>query len=329
MSIPKISVILSVFNGEAHLLEALESVLNQTEPSLEVIVVDDGSTDGTASILQQVGANDDRLVVITQKNAGVYIARNNALAQAKGEWITFLDADDWVQPETYETWLRSATSEETDLLIGNGFSFASEPTGEVGKNLLLQHQPEGRVLSGSDWIVHCVAAGEWPHYIWLQLIRRSLIEEAGIRFLPGFAHLDIVWTTHLALAANRIGFCKLPLCGYRRNPGSISRCPSEPASIKRARSYLIVLKELISLARGTSNRDLRKALLRQSNREAGHFFGLIRKRISTRSMKRELAAEFLELRVPAAMMEGAGNAREVWRAIRFWLVITKIRLTSR
>lgn len=90
----KVSVIIPVYNVEAYLRECLDSVLNQTLRDIEIICVDDGSTDGSAAILAEYAARDSRVRIVTQKNAGAGAARNAGLALAKGEWLSFLDADD-------------------------------------------------------------------------------------------------------------------------------------------------------------------------------------------------------------------------------------------
>ena len=91
---PKVSVIIPIYNVEAYLRECLDSVLNQTLGDIEIICIDDGSTDCSAKILEEYAKDDRRIRVITQSNAGAGAARNTGLAIAQGQWFSFLDADE-------------------------------------------------------------------------------------------------------------------------------------------------------------------------------------------------------------------------------------------
>ena len=98
-----ISVVMPVYNGEAFVARAVQSVLDQTSPRWEIVAVDDGSRDGTRAILERFAARDPRIRVLHQENAGVSAARNAAMAAARGEYLAFLDADDWWYPDHLTT----------------------------------------------------------------------------------------------------------------------------------------------------------------------------------------------------------------------------------
>lgn len=112
MTMPLVSVVMPVYNGESYLAQAVESVLAQSYPSIELIAVDDGSSDGSAAIL---AGYSDRVEVIRQANAGVAAARNAGISRARGEFVAFLDQDDWWLPEKIELQLRLFKS---DVRIG-------------------------------------------------------------------------------------------------------------------------------------------------------------------------------------------------------------------
>ncbi|HEY9852606.1 MAG TPA: glycosyltransferase family 2 protein [Leptolyngbyaceae cyanobacterium] len=113
--IPKISVIIPAYNAEKYIAKAIESVLEQTEKSIEAIVVDDGSTDSTVEIVKSF--SDPRLrLIINQDNRGVSYSRNRALTEARGEWVAILDADDWYAPERVEKLLQVASAENVDII---------------------------------------------------------------------------------------------------------------------------------------------------------------------------------------------------------------------
>ena len=112
----KVSVIIPVYNVEAYLRQCLDSVVNQTLREIEIICVDDGSTDKSAAILKEYAAKDGRIKVLTQSNTGAGAARNVGIARATGEWITFCDADDWIEPNAIEKMVAAAQREDADCV---------------------------------------------------------------------------------------------------------------------------------------------------------------------------------------------------------------------
>ncbi len=123
---PKLSIIIPVYNVEKYLVDCVESVLNQTYEDFELILIDDGSTDKSGLLCDELKKRDSRIVVIHQKNQGVSITRNVGLDIAKGEYITFLDADDLIDSQMYQILLEIALEEEADIAIGDAKIFHSE-----------------------------------------------------------------------------------------------------------------------------------------------------------------------------------------------------------
>ncbi|EKN3724603.1 TPA: glycosyltransferase [Yersinia enterocolitica] len=322
MSNKDISVIVPVFNCGAYLALLLDSLYQQSGVSLEIIAVNDGSTDNSLAILENAAHRDPRLVIISQPNQGLSAARNTGISRASARWVAFADGDDWLAPNALLTWLRQAEQQQLDLLVGNGFSFTTDPYFPP-ESPLLHKQLWGQTLSGQQWIIRSVEHNEWPHYAWLQLIRRELINTHQLVFIPKMLHEDILWTTHLALATRRIGFCETPFYGYRTNPQSITHSPSTQALLARANSYLHIIKALVSLARA-QELPLRAALLRHANQESGHFLGLMRKRLPPSPERTALAIEFRELGLPSALYRGSSNIHEFWRALRCSVILARL-----
>ncbi len=113
----KISVIVPVYKAEKYLKRCVESILNQTYRNLELILVDDGSPDQSPALCDKIAAKDSRVTVIHQENAGVAAARNAGLDSATGEYITFVDSDDYVDPEMYEAMMKHALEDNCDLVL--------------------------------------------------------------------------------------------------------------------------------------------------------------------------------------------------------------------
>lgn len=120
---PKISVIIPVYNTEKYLRECLDSVINQTLTDIEIICVNDGSTDSSLQILQDYAQKDKRIIVLTQKNKGAGVARNLGLKNAKGEYVAFMDSDDKYPEENILETMFSKAKENNVLICGGEFSF--------------------------------------------------------------------------------------------------------------------------------------------------------------------------------------------------------------
>lgn len=122
----KISVIVPVYNAEKYIRETLDSLKAQTMGDIEILMVDDGSQDGSPAICDEYANSDARFRVIHQSNGGVSVARNRGIRETEGEWITFVDADDQLTPEALER-LYAMTDGETDLVMGSVMKFGDVP----------------------------------------------------------------------------------------------------------------------------------------------------------------------------------------------------------
>lgn len=138
---PKISVIVAVYNVEKYIRECLRSIISQTYQNLEVIVVDDGSTDGSRKICQGYAEADKRIRVISQQNGGLSAARNTGLANASGDYIGFVDGDDFIAAQMYELLIKSCIDNRTSISVCNIDTFpdGSKPTGR------------NRTIKGAYW----------------------------------------------------------------------------------------------------------------------------------------------------------------------------------
>lgn len=121
-----LTVIIPAYNAEKYLPQCLDSVIGQTLKDIEVICVDDGSTDGSASVLQAYAQKDSRISVLTQGNSGQSAARNRALEKAKGAYVQFLDADDWLDPDCCRVLSGQAAAGKLDMLSMAAVSYEEE-----------------------------------------------------------------------------------------------------------------------------------------------------------------------------------------------------------
>lgn len=270
-----VSVIIPAHNAAATIGCLVNKILSETRIAIELIVVDDGSTDGTANVIRQI--KDERLALIEQANQGVYAARNAALALHRGEWVIFLDADDDIADGFIEKRWRASTESQADVVIFNGWHSGADQH----RRAVHRKQPYATTLSGHEWIRHCVTRREWPHYLWLQMVRSSYIKQHSLHFQPGKSHKDILWTVHLAACNGFFRVSEIKDYIYISNTASITHRPDYYDV--RALSYVEVIAEIIRLAEQEQNKEIKVFLLRHALVEARHFLGLYRKKVQGRT----------------------------------------------
>ncbi|OWO82238.1 hypothetical protein B5C26_11655 [Photorhabdus luminescens] len=118
-----ITIIIPIFNDENNIVYLLDSISAQENINFEVVIINDGSTDNSLEIINEYKKRDNRIRIFNQENRGVSIARNDGIKYARGEWILFVDSDDWLKPQILRKWLDQAIEQKLDVLIGNGVSF--------------------------------------------------------------------------------------------------------------------------------------------------------------------------------------------------------------
>lgn len=128
---PKVSIIVPIYNAEEELKKSIDSILVQTEKNIEIILVDDGSKDQSLQICEEYAKRDSRIRVIHQENAGVSAARNKGILAASGEYLGFVDSDDWIEPDMYESLLREAGRKESDVVMCDATTVYSDGQTEV------------------------------------------------------------------------------------------------------------------------------------------------------------------------------------------------------
>lgn len=184
-----VSVIVAAYNIEEYLSRCMDSLLMQTYHALEIILVDDGSTDNTAAICDKYGNENENVKVIHRKNGGLSAARNSGLEAATGEFIGFVDGDDWVEPKMYETMVNACVETNAQIAVCN-----YREIGEGAEDF----RPTGKQLELTMFEAMDLYLSVDPPYhiynsVWSKLFERKLIED--IRFVEGKSSEDIMYTT--------------------------------------------------------------------------------------------------------------------------------------
>lgn len=210
---PLISVILPVYNGLEFLGDAVKSVLAQKFNNIELILVDDGSTDGSGALCDQLATTDPRVKVLHTANRGLSAARNRGLEIAGGTWISFVDADDMLHPEALGYLIELTNiSQDIDLAVSS-FSISSD--------FLKRPVARGtvRVMQPVDLVAETLYQRGAVHAAWSKLYRRSLFENR--LFTEGLYYEDLDFFYRYCLACRATVVTDAPLYFYRQQPGSI------------------------------------------------------------------------------------------------------------
>ena len=207
---PKISVIIPVYNVEKYLRQCLDSVINQTFKDLEIICVNDASTDNSLCILEEYAQKDNRIVIFqNEKNSGLGLTRNHGLKYATGEYIHFLDSDDWVEPDIYEKIL--ADLPECHDVVSFLWNNVDVKNGKIRQEKFKEYVVNGNFKTNPEII------DNWKISVWNKLYRRDFLISNGLVFNDFPCMEDIEFSYKVLLLAHDIKFINKILLNYRYN----------------------------------------------------------------------------------------------------------------
>lgn len=213
MQNPLVSIIVPIYKVEPYLQRCLDSIVNQTYTNLEIILVDDGSPDGCPQICDEYATRDKRIVVIHKENGGLSSARNAGLDVCKGEYISFVDSDDWVEKNYIESLLYIAIKENADITIGENFISRN-------KNISINKSYNTKVYISKDAIFHLLKNNHIAFTVsWGKLYKRELF--SSLRFPIGKYHEDEFTTYILFYNSKKIAYTSEILYYYDQRAGSI------------------------------------------------------------------------------------------------------------
>lgn len=225
---PIISVILPIYNiKEEYLKTCIQSVCRQTLDDIEIILVNDGSTNNCLEVCTKFSHTDNRIIVIDQPNSGVSVARNSGLAIARGEWIAFVDPDDWLEPD-YLSSLYNNISSNTEIVICDCNVFSN---GEKRENKFLPDNSIGHIENKNlllGQLVSKVIAGYYPQLIgpgvpWGKLFKHDFINKYKLKFVPGMVRMqDNIFCLYAYYYANHIVYTGDNKYNYRMENNSAS-----------------------------------------------------------------------------------------------------------
>ena len=213
----KISIIVPVYNVEHELSRCVDSILNQSYTNIEVILVDDGSTDRCPSICDAFVMKDRRVRVIHKPNGGLSSARNAGLREASGEWILYVDSDDYILNDSCERLIAVGSKYDCDIVSADAIR---EFNG--GREYMVHGSlADGKCYPSRDFIIKTVKPCEWYAPAWLNLYKRSFLIENNLFFVEGLLHEDMEMQPRVFLAAKTVAYCAYPFYRYVDRASSI------------------------------------------------------------------------------------------------------------
>lgn len=226
----KISVIIPVYNVSAYLEQCVRSVQIQTYRDVEIILVDDGSTDTSGSLCDRLATEDERIRVVHKQNYGLSDARNVGLSYATGEYVAFLDGDDvWLEMDGLQQMVNLLLQKPTDVLLFRCvdiYTNSQKPRSEYSEEYVRTH-------SAQEVFCRLVRTQVFNMSACFQLIRRALLEDKQLYFEVGLLSEDVEWSLRLWREIETIGVSNIPMYGYQHRSDSITTS----YSIRNLRAY--------------------------------------------------------------------------------------------
>lgn len=247
---PKISVVIPVYNTAPYLRESIGSIVNQSLRDIEILIVNDGSTDNSAEIIREQAMEDERIQMFEQENQGQSVARNVGLKYASGEYIYFMDSDDVLSSDALEKLYNRCKGKQLDVLF-----FDAEIVYEGGQHHLAwdYHRSvrydEKVIYQGIGLLDDMLEHHTFRAAPWLYLVNRNYLMSQRLRFYPGIIHEDELFTMLLFMQSHRISSLKESLVQHRVRACSTM---TQKFSIRNVFCYLTVMDELFSYSRAHS-----------------------------------------------------------------------------
>lgn len=257
---PVLSVVVPVYNVAEYVEASLASVLRQPLADIEVVAVDDGSTDGSAEIVERIAAVDDRVRLIRQPNSGVSIARNTALEVCTGEYLTFVDPDDELPADAWSVMLRTLKRTRSDFVVGSAERIEGE--GEAQRRFITplmarNHREERLGIRIEDQPLMLADV-----FVWNKIFRRDFWVQHRINFPERTRYQDQVALTEAFLAARRFDVLTEVVYDWRVR-GDLSSATQKRAQLSNLRERMTTKRMTLDLVRAHGSAEVTHVLLRE------------------------------------------------------------------
>ncbi|MDO4487911.1 MAG: glycosyltransferase [Eubacteriales bacterium] len=256
----KVSIIIPVYNVENYLGRCMDSVVSQDMGDLEVILTDDGSTDGSGALCDMYAEKYGFVSAYHKPNGGLSDARNFGLQRSTGEYVLFLDSDDFLTPDALSALYSETTKEKPDVVIGHCNELKKTAAMERFENVVRENLEYHRVYSGKEYLERCLMNGALRVEAWRSLYRREFLLSNNLEFKKGITHEDEEFTPRVLLKAEKVILSDKAFYNYdNTRTGSIMN--SSSISDKKAKDIYFILEELEKIYKEVPERKLRRLLL--------------------------------------------------------------------
>ena len=311
-----LSLVVPVYNVAPFLERCLASLAAQNLDGMEIVFVDDGSTDACPAVLARYAAQHSQMRVIRRDNGGLSAARNTGLDHIGGEYVAFVDSDDWIEPGYYRHLLDLARAQNLDLAHGNAMYHFE---GRREDQPIYRDDLSTEVMPGREVLRRRLADRTLLHMVWVHLYRRDFIERLGMRFVPRLIHEDVLWTTRAFLQAQRVAYDPTPGYYYRQRIRPLA------ADVMDQRLDAIIASSVYN-ARGLAelaaplreDPELQRLLRWQLVDGALSIFHKLRK-VNSLELRRRLYRQLRHDGVYALLWNNATNIAQRRRIARTWL----------
>lgn len=248
-----ISIIVPVYNVEKEIDKCIESLINQSYKNIEIILVNDGSTDESGLICNKYSKIDSRINVIHKENGGLSDARNVGIKAATGEYLLFVDSDDNIELDSCEVFIKSLNKRNVDIVVGE----ARRIEGDNISYLKHSNLTNGKEYSSREYIKLAIEALEWYAPVWVNMYKREFIIKNSLFFKKGILHEDMQILPEMFLKAESIIYMQYCFYNYQIREGSITQSKDKTRNIE---SMIIIFNEWKTTFDKVCDIELRKLL---------------------------------------------------------------------
>jgi len=246
----KVSIVVPVYNVEKYLKQCVESILAQGYENKEIILVDDGSTDNSPYMCDRFAAENDNVKVIHKENGGLSDARNHGIKSATGDYILFVDSDDFIEPDSLDVIMDSVNQNPVDIVFLEAQKYFEDGSTVPFYDGITKDGVYGKTRTQVfDFLSRCC---KYPASACTKLIRRKLFENPDILFEPGLLSEDLDWAMKLFLEADSFDYCGIMYYNYRQSrEGSITNT----VDMKNMYDVLYILEKWKEIAKTKSDSE--------------------------------------------------------------------------
>lgn len=209
MSTPKVSVIIPIYNTELYVKDAILSITNQTLKEIEIILINDGSTDNSSQIIELLACSDDRIQLYNQENQGQSVARNLGISKATGKYLYFMDSDDLLELDALECCYNKCDADELDFVFFDADIISDNDELNIPYDYF---RPEIKEITykGIELFEWLVNSEQYRSALCLSFISKKFLDKIGLTFYPGIIHEDELFSTIIYLEARKVGRINKP-----------------------------------------------------------------------------------------------------------------------